>query len=60
MDQEERMRLYGRADRILIEEVPVLPLTYERQHLLVKPWLSHYPTSAMQAAFWEDTVIKPR
>ncbi len=59
MDQEERMRLYRQADRLLIEEAPVLPLTYERRHLLVKPWVSHYPTSAIQSAFWKDAVIEP-
>jgi ABC-type oligopeptide transport system substrate-binding subunit len=59
MDQEERMRLYRQADRLLTSETPVLPLTYERRHLLVKPWVSHYPTSAIQSAFWKDVVIEP-
>jgi oligopeptide transport system substrate-binding protein len=59
MDQEERMRLYRQADRLLMEEVPILPLTYERRHLLVKPWVSRYPTSAIQSAFWKDAVIEP-
>ena len=45
---------------LLAEEVPILPLTYEREHLLVKPWVSRYPTSATQAAFWKDVVIQPR
>ncbi len=58
MGQEERMRLYGEADRILIEEAPILPLTYERDHLLIKPWVSHYPTSALRASFWKDTVVR--
>ncbi len=59
MDQGERMKLYRQADRLLIEEVPVLPLTYERRHLLVKPWVSRYPTSPIQSAFWKDAVIEP-
>jgi ABC-type oligopeptide transport system substrate-binding subunit/DNA-binding SARP family transcriptional activator len=58
MGQEERMRLYGEADRILVEEAPILPLTYERDHLLIKPWVSHYPTSALRASFWKDTVVR--
>ncbi len=59
MDQGERMKLYRQADRLLIEEAPVLPLTYERRHLLVKPWVSRYPTSPIQSAFWKDAVIEP-
>jgi len=58
-DLTERIERYREADRLLVEEVPILPLTYERTHLLVKPWVSQYPTSAMQAAFWKDVVIEP-
>ncbi len=57
-DQKERMRLYGEADRILVDESPILPLTYERDHLLVKPWVSRYPTSALRGSFWQDVVIE--
>jgi ABC-type oligopeptide transport system substrate-binding subunit/DNA-binding SARP family transcriptional activator len=58
-DQQERLRLYRQADRILVDDAPILPLTYEKDHLLVKPWVSQYPTSAMQTAFWKDAVIEP-
>jgi oligopeptide transport system substrate-binding protein len=59
MDQRERMRLYGLADRILIEEAAIVPLYYFRSHLLVKPWVSKYPTSATGGQFWKDVVIEP-
>ncbi|NIM24770.1 MAG: hypothetical protein GTO65_10800, partial [Armatimonadetes bacterium] len=48
MDQGKRMKLYAQADRILVEEAAIMPLTYERAHLLVKPWVSKYPTSALE------------
>jgi ABC-type oligopeptide transport system substrate-binding subunit/DNA-binding SARP family transcriptional activator len=60
MNQEERMRLYRQADRILVAEAPILPLTYEREHLLIKPWVMRYPTAASKAVFWKDVVIEPR
>jgi hypothetical protein len=41
-------------------EAPILPLTYEREHLLIKPWISYYPTTASRAVFWKDVVIAPR
>jgi len=58
-DQEERLELYRQADHVLVEEVPILPLTYGRQHLLIKPWVRRYPTSAIQSAFWKDAVVEP-
>lgn len=59
MDQGERMRLYQQADRILVEEAPIMPLTYARRHLLVKPWVRRYSTSAIKAWFWKDVIIEP-
>lgn len=59
MEQEERMARYRRADEILVAEVPILPLTYEREHLLIKPWVSHYPITASKTVFWKDVVIEP-
>jgi ABC-type oligopeptide transport system substrate-binding subunit len=58
-DQNMRMQLYTQADRILIEQAAIMPMTYSRQHYLVKPWVSQYPTSAICAAFWKDVVIEP-
>jgi oligopeptide transport system substrate-binding protein len=59
VDQGERMRLYRRADRILIEEAAILPLYYPRLHLLVKPWVRQFPVSAIKWWFWKDVIIEP-
>lgn len=58
-DQEERMKLYGQADRILVEDAAIIPLTYDRSHLLVKPWVRKFPMSAIKAWFWKDVIIEP-
>jgi ABC-type oligopeptide transport system substrate-binding subunit len=58
-DQAERMRLYQRADRILMEEAAIIPISYERLPLLVKPWVRRFPTSATGSRFWKDIVIEP-
>jgi oligopeptide transport system substrate-binding protein len=58
MDQGERMRLYQQAERILINEAPIVPLTYGRQHWLVKPWVKKFLTPAMQTYFWKDVIIE--
>ena len=59
MDQSERMALYAQADQILIAEAPVIPIGYGRQHLLVKPWVRKFPTSAIKYMFWKDVAIEP-
>jgi ABC-type oligopeptide transport system substrate-binding subunit/DNA-binding SARP family transcriptional activator len=58
-DQQERMELYRQADLTLIEEVPLLPLTYLRFHMLVKPWVKRYHTSPLRWWFWKDVIIEP-
>jgi ABC-type transport system substrate-binding protein len=59
MDQEERMRMCQQADRILVEAAPILLLCYGRFDMLVKPWVTKYPTSPMNMWFWKDVIIEP-
>jgi ABC-type transport system substrate-binding protein len=54
---EERMTLYRQAENILIEEAPLLPLVYGRQHLIFKPWVKRFPTSTRRSVHWKDVVI---
>jgi len=60
-DQGKRMELYQEADRILVEEAPIMPLIYSRQGLLVKPWVRKYPTSpiVIEYFFGKDVIIEP-
>jgi oligopeptide transport system substrate-binding protein len=58
LDQEERMALYRQADRLLVEEAPILPMTYGRFHMLVKPWVRRYRTSALHWRFWKDVILE--
>jgi ABC-type oligopeptide transport system substrate-binding subunit len=59
MDHEERMRMYRQADRILVEQAPVLSLAYGRFHMLVKPWVRKYLTSPLRWWFWKDVIVEP-
>ncbi len=55
MDQGERLHLLQQADRILVEEAAILPLTYGRGHSLVKPWVRNvFPGSSVR-----DWIIEP-
>ncbi len=59
LDQEARLGLLRQADRLLVHEAAIVPLFYGRQHLLVKPWASSFPISALNRWYWKDTVIEP-
>ncbi|MGQ9492612.1 MAG: ABC transporter substrate-binding protein [Anaerolineae bacterium] len=54
--ETERLRLFGEAERILIAEAAIIPLTHERIHLLVKPWIK-LPLSPFRWWFWKDAII---
>jgi ABC-type oligopeptide transport system substrate-binding subunit/tetratricopeptide (TPR) repeat protein len=56
-DPPRRMARYREAEAILAREAPILPLIYERDHLLIKPRLRSYPMSAIRPAFWKDVVM---
>ena len=58
-DQRERIKLYQKAERILIEDAVIIPLTYARWHLFTKPWVSNYPVSPVSVWYWRDVIIEP-
>jgi ABC-type oligopeptide transport system substrate-binding subunit len=58
-DQAERLRFYAAADRLLVQEAPIIPLFHERQHYLLKPWVKRYPISPFGADYWKDVIIEP-
>ena len=59
LDQAERMKMYQQADSILIEEAVLMPLTYRRLNLMIKPWVAKFPTSPVRWSFWKDVIIEP-
>ena len=58
-NQADRMNLYREADRLLIEEASMVPLTYGRSLQLVKPWVKNYSTSPITRWLWKDFIIEP-
>jgi oligopeptide transport system substrate-binding protein len=58
LDQKLRLELYGLAQRILVEEVPILPLTYAGECFLIQPWVKRYPQSAFGNVSWKDVVLE--
>jgi len=59
LGQGERIKLYGDAEQILAEEVPILPIFHTSVRLLVKPWVTRFPTTGLREWFFKDVIIKP-
>lgn len=59
LNQGARLEFLRQADQVLVHESSIIPLFYGRQHLLVKPWVSKFPVSALNRWFWKDTIIQP-
>jgi ABC-type oligopeptide transport system substrate-binding subunit len=57
LDQADRTKLYKQADRVLMEEAPIVPLCYEQGALLVKPWVRKLPFSAGLSFSWKNAMI---
>lgn len=57
-DQQERLALFGHAERVLVDEAVLVPLLYQPQHLLVKPWIASWPSPAVKyPGFWKDVTV---
>ncbi len=58
-DPVQRLKFYQAADRLLMQEAGIMPLTYGQAHLMIKPWVKRYPTSALRASYWKDVITEP-
>jgi ABC-type oligopeptide transport system substrate-binding subunit/serine/threonine protein kinase len=59
LDQALRIDLYRKAEQILVDRAPLIPLAYHRLHLLVKPWVKNYQPGNMRSVSWKDIIIEP-
>ena len=57
-DQDLRMNLYRRADKILIQEAPIIPLYYGCDEYLIKPWIKGIHISP-ESFHWRDITVEP-
>jgi oligopeptide transport system substrate-binding protein len=57
-NQGDRVPLYQAADKILMEEAVIMPITYFRSHRLVKPWVK-IPGWLLSSMSLKDVIIKP-
>ena len=58
LDQGERLKLYEEAERILVEEAPIVPIFHRSVRLLVKPWVTRFPTTGLRKWYFKDVIIE--
>ncbi len=58
-DPAERLKFYQAADRLLMDEAGVIPLTYGYYHCWLKPWIKRFPASPLKVTYFKDVVIEP-
>ena len=58
-DPAERLKFYQAADRLLMDEAGLIPLTYEYYHCWLKPWIKRFPASPLKVTYFKDIVIEP-
>jgi oligopeptide transport system substrate-binding protein len=58
-DRAARTGLYSEAERILVQQAPIIPLDYGRDHVLLQPWVHQHRASAVHFWFWKDISIEP-
>jgi len=59
MDADARLQKYQQADRLLVEEAAVVPLSYQWHHALVKPWVKRFFVTPTTMYFLRDVILEP-
>jgi oligopeptide transport system substrate-binding protein len=58
-DKRRRLALYQEADRILVaEQAVILPLSYGRGAILVKPWVSHISRTRIYSNQLKELIVE--
>jgi len=60
-DPARRLEIYREAEQILVDEAVLVPLVYQAEHLMIKPWVTRFPIvpSYFYLGFLKDVIIGP-
>jgi ABC-type transport system substrate-binding protein len=56
-NQATRIALYRQADRIVVEDAPILPIFHPVMHLLIRPWVRRL--RSQWRGWWHEVIIDP-
>lgn len=58
-DVEELLKLYQRAERILLEELPLIPIYSYKNKRLVQPSLAGLPANLVDGSSYKEVILNP-
>jgi ABC-type transport system substrate-binding protein len=58
LEPERRVQMYRDADRLLTGEAVLVPVSYIRKHLLVKPWVKNFRPGMYHFLFLKDIILE--
>lgn len=60
IDDKERNLLYAKADQIVIDDAPILPLYYDIDFRLLQPYLKNFNQNAMEYRNYSEIYFTPK
>ena len=58
LEPGRRAQMYRQADRLLTEDAVLMPLTYMRNHMLVKPWVKNFRPGMRPFFHLKDVILE--
>ncbi len=58
-DPQRRIQLYQRAEELIVQDAPWVPLTFGKEYVLVKKWVKNYVVSPIIIPVLKDVVVEP-
>ncbi len=58
-DPQRRIQLYQRAEELIVQDAPWVPLTFGKEYVLVKRWVKNYVVSPIIIPVLKDVVVEP-
>ncbi len=59
LDHDKRMNLYRQADKILVDEAVIIPVTYGMGYELCQPWVQRIASRTSYLHHWKDVTLLP-
>ncbi|GIV34863.1 MAG: peptide ABC transporter substrate-binding protein [Chitinophagales bacterium] len=60
VDEKKRFELYAQADQVMIQDAPIMPVYYYKDHRLLQPNLKNFPQNAMEYRSYREVYFVPQ
>ncbi|MDX2001519.1 MAG: ABC transporter substrate-binding protein [Chitinophagales bacterium] len=59
-DDDKRNLLYIKAEQLMMDDAPVMPIYYYKDHRLLQPYVLNFPQNAMEYRLLREVYFKPQ